>query len=381
MTPTTPVTPKVFISYRRTDTAGHAGRLYDAMVVRFGEDNVFMDVDMQPGVDFVARINAVVAACHVLLVVIGPDWARPASGETSPRLADPEDFVRLEVSTALRRSDVTVIPLLVERATMPDPDDLPDDLKALTRRNALELSDLRWHDDARRLMAIIEQILAQAEPETARAPSAPPSVASGHGDGPRGPVAPVAAASASVLLKRYRWPAVAAAMVIVLLLIIVLPGGGDDTGSVATPTTPAPTVTAASEDAKGPLGVPASCEDGGRPEFAREADAVRLWETCSVAELSNVTGASHSYLEFRDPAEASAALESARLFELEEGGYTACRDPGLDRVYSGQAWCAENADTIEIYWHDPDSRLMGLTTFASPPTTLENAVKAWSTIA
>ena len=151
-----------------------------------------------------------------------------------------------------------------------------------------------------------------------------------------------------------------------LLLVLVLPGGGDDTASVATTTTPAPAVTAASEDPRGPLGVPASCEDGGRPLFAREADALRLWKQCSVAELSNVTGASHSYLEFRDPAEASAALESARLFELDQGGYTACRDPGLDRVYSGQAWCAENANTIEIYWHDPDSRLMGLTTFASP---------------
>ena len=167
MTPTMPTTPKVFISYRRAETAGHAGRLYDAMAARFGESNVFMDVDMQPGVDFVERIRSVVAACHVLLVVIGPDWARHCHGETQPRLADPEDFVRLEVATALSRDDVTVIPLLVERASMPEPEDLPENLRALTRRNALELSDLRWHDDAGRLMGVIEQLLAEAEPEGA----------------------------------------------------------------------------------------------------------------------------------------------------------------------------------------------------------------------
>ena len=87
MTPTTPVTPKVFISYRRSETAGHAGRLYDAMAARFGDAHVFMDVDLQPGVDFVERISAIVAACDVLLVVIGPEWAEPGEarrGRGSP---------------------------------------------------------------------------------------------------------------------------------------------------------------------------------------------------------------------------------------------------------------------------------------------------------
>ena len=106
-------TPSVFISYRRSETAGHAGRLYDAMAARFGDANVFMDVDLQPGVDFVERISTIVAACDVLLVVIGPEWAEPGEGQTRPRISDPNDFVGLEVGTALRRSDVTVIPLLV----------------------------------------------------------------------------------------------------------------------------------------------------------------------------------------------------------------------------------------------------------------------------
>src|SRR5436190_1612320 len=98
---------KVFITYRREDSAAQAGRLYDAMVVRFGEGNVFMDVDMAPGVDFVKRIHEAVAACQVLLVVIGPEWATVEDEQGRARLDDPEDFVRLEVETALRRPGMT----------------------------------------------------------------------------------------------------------------------------------------------------------------------------------------------------------------------------------------------------------------------------------
>src|SRR3954454_14704147 len=130
--------PKVFISYRRQETAAYAGRLYDAVMPRFGEGNVFMDVDLEPGIDFVERITAAVGACHVLIVVMGPGWAT-LEDEDGVRIAEPGDFVRLEVATALRRSDVTVIPVLVSGARMPDPDDLPQDIAPITRRNALEL--------------------------------------------------------------------------------------------------------------------------------------------------------------------------------------------------------------------------------------------------
>src|SRR4029453_8835709 len=66
---------KVFICYRREETAAHAGRLYDAMVARFGESNVFMDIELEPGIDFVDHITQVVGSCHVLLVILGPKWA------------------------------------------------------------------------------------------------------------------------------------------------------------------------------------------------------------------------------------------------------------------------------------------------------------------
>jgi hypothetical protein len=152
--------PKVFISYRREETSAYAGRLYDSMAAEFGDGNVFMDVDLAPGIDFVERITNAVSACHVLIVVMGPRWATLTDEDGSVRIGDADDFVRLEVGTALRRSDVTVIPVLVSGARMPDGDDLPPDVRPLTRRNALELSDGRWRDDVRRLTGRLEELLA-----------------------------------------------------------------------------------------------------------------------------------------------------------------------------------------------------------------------------
>jgi hypothetical protein len=154
--------PKVFISYRRRDAAGHAGRLYDAMAAQFQDHNVFMDVDMAPGVDFVEQITQAVGACHVLVVVMGPRWANILDEEGHVRIAEREDFVRLEVETALRRADVTVIPVLVAGAQMPEPDTLPQGLRPLARRNAIELSDTRWRHDVQRLQGRLKELLAAA---------------------------------------------------------------------------------------------------------------------------------------------------------------------------------------------------------------------------
>jgi hypothetical protein len=151
--------PKVFISYRREGAAAHAGRLYDAMVAQFGEGNVFMDVDMAPGVDFVDQITEVVSACQVLIVVMGPGWATVTDEDGDVRIADPEDFVRLEVETALRRPEVTPIPVLVSGARMPRREDLPAELAPITRRNALELSDARWRYDVGRLNEALDELL------------------------------------------------------------------------------------------------------------------------------------------------------------------------------------------------------------------------------
>lgn len=165
---------KVFISYRREDTAAHAGRLYDAMVERFGEGNVFMDVDIEPGVDFVERITEAVSDCLVLIVVMGRNWATVAGGDGAPRIADPGDFVRLEVETALRRPEVTPIPVLVSGARMPAPAQLPEPLQPLARRNALELSDGRWRYDVSRLEEALDRLLGVPSPPQAPPPETPP---------------------------------------------------------------------------------------------------------------------------------------------------------------------------------------------------------------
>lgn len=173
-----PPAPRVFICYRREDTAAHAGRLYDAMVNRFGERNVFMDVDLAPGVDFVERITEVVSACQVLIVVMGPSWATVADEDGEARIADPDDFVRLEVETALRRPEVTPIPVLVSEARMPKREALPPELQPLTRRNALEMSNSRWGYDVDRLNDTLDELLTgltRPRENVAAAPVAPPA--------------------------------------------------------------------------------------------------------------------------------------------------------------------------------------------------------------
>jgi len=159
-TPTSTDSPqRVFISYRREDSAAYAGRIYDAMTARFGEDNVFMDVEMAPGVDFVAQIDQVVSSCSALIVVIGPRWAEMDGADGTPRLHDPADFVRQEVCAAIARAEVTVIPALVNKATMPRAEQLPEEMHPLTRRNALELSDARWRYDVGRLTDTLDELL------------------------------------------------------------------------------------------------------------------------------------------------------------------------------------------------------------------------------
>jgi TIR domain len=162
------------MTYRRKETAIHAALLYDAMVTRFGGSNVFMDVDMAPGVDFVERISEAVAECHVLIVVMGPTWATVKDKQGRPRLADPEDFVRLEVAAALERPEVTPIPVLVGGAKMPNPDDLPPEVRAITRRQALELGDQRWRDDVARLIVALDELLA----DSSSAPGSPAETSS-----------------------------------------------------------------------------------------------------------------------------------------------------------------------------------------------------------
>ena len=148
--------PKVFISYRREDDGGYARGVRDGVAERFGSDSVFMDLKIGPGEDFVERITEAVAGCAVLLVLMGPRWATVVKNGR-PRIEDPKDFVRLEVEPALYNPEVTVIPLLVGRASMPEPDELPAQLRPLARRQAHELTNERWDYDIELLNRWLEE--------------------------------------------------------------------------------------------------------------------------------------------------------------------------------------------------------------------------------
>jgi hypothetical protein len=159
------VSANIFISYRREDSSGHAGRLFDGLAARFGEDRIFMDIDsIGPGADFGQVIEQTLESSKVVLVVIGREWTTITDGNGHRRLEDPGDFVRLEVAAALRRSDL-VVPILVQGMTMPHASDLPPDLSALTRRNAWELSDGRWSYDLARLCKAIGRTVDQPQEE------------------------------------------------------------------------------------------------------------------------------------------------------------------------------------------------------------------------
>jgi len=142
---------RIFISYRRDDSAGHTGRIFDRLSDHFGPDSIFMDVDtIRPGRDFVEAVRQAVGSCDRLVAVIGREWLSISDATGSRRLDDPDDLVRLEVATALERG-IRVVPVLVQGARMPGAADLPDALKPLATRNAQEVSDRRFHSDVQRL--------------------------------------------------------------------------------------------------------------------------------------------------------------------------------------------------------------------------------------
>jgi hypothetical protein len=173
--PTAP--PMIFLSYRRDDSAGHVGRLYDALSARFGSQRIFVDIDhISPGQDFVQVVDDAVGRCAVLLVVMGKRWA--GTGRVGKRrIDDPGDFVRLEVVGGLRRTGLRMIPVLVGGAKMLGPAELPEDLRELSRRNAFDLSDTRWKEDVARLTNELDRVMGpMATPVTPVAAIQTPAV-------------------------------------------------------------------------------------------------------------------------------------------------------------------------------------------------------------
>ncbi|HKY26640.1 MAG TPA: toll/interleukin-1 receptor domain-containing protein [Pyrinomonadaceae bacterium] len=142
--------PKIFLSYRRSDSAYVAANLSDKLQQRFGRDSVFFDVDTIPlGVDFREYIGNAVGQCDVLLAIIGDQWVRSVDAQGNRRIDNPSDFVRVEIESALKRN-IPVIPVLVGETEMPSAEDLPEAIQSIVYRNATELRagrDLRQHVD------------------------------------------------------------------------------------------------------------------------------------------------------------------------------------------------------------------------------------------
>jgi TIR domain len=159
---------KIFINYRRDDAISTAGRLHDRLAQTFGRKNLFMDVDHIPaGVDFVDYLHGQVAACDVFLAVIGPNWLDAKDDGGRRRFDNPDDFVTIEIAAALARN-IRVIPVLVDGARTPKADRLPDSVKPLVRRNAVEVRNTNFGRDAEALANKVGEALKGARPVTGR---------------------------------------------------------------------------------------------------------------------------------------------------------------------------------------------------------------------
>lgn len=146
---------EIFLSYRRDDSTSATGRLADALEAHFGDDRVFRDREIAAGENFVEAIRRSVESSTVVLVVVGRRWLGASDTEGRRRLDDPADFVRLEIELALA-ARVTIVPVLVEGATMPSAADLPPSLAPFSQCQAVELADTRWRYDADRLIEMLQ---------------------------------------------------------------------------------------------------------------------------------------------------------------------------------------------------------------------------------
>jgi predicted metalloprotease len=147
-----------------------AGRLHDRLAQTFGRNNLFMDVDHIPaGVDFVEYLHGQVAACDVFLAVIGPNWLDAKDDSGRRRFDNPDDFVTIEIAAALARN-IRVIPVLVDGARTPKADRLPDSIKPLVRRNAVEVRNTHFGRDAEALANKVREALKSARPVTRQWP-------------------------------------------------------------------------------------------------------------------------------------------------------------------------------------------------------------------
>lgn len=160
----------IILSYRREDSAGVTGRIFDRLVQEFGTDRVFMDIDSMPaGVDFHHHLQEILADCGALLVVVGKSWRSQRKGQPA-RIMNPDDWVRIEVETALERG-IPVVPLLIDGASLPTREQLPDSLWPLLRRNALPVDSGR--DFHAQLTRLVRDLRLQIDPVSSASADVP----------------------------------------------------------------------------------------------------------------------------------------------------------------------------------------------------------------
>jgi tetratricopeptide (TPR) repeat protein len=173
---------QIFISYRREDSSGSTGRLYDRLSAHFPRSQIFIDVDnLDPGIDYFEAIEESVGSCDVLIAVIGKHWLTASDAKGRRRLEKHGDLVRLEIAAALKRN-IRVVPVLVDGASMPELTELPDDLQPLHRRNALEVSHARFDADLRHLIAALERVFEKVKAQPERREDSPPPTAKGDAE-------------------------------------------------------------------------------------------------------------------------------------------------------------------------------------------------------
>jgi TIR domain-containing protein len=145
--------PRLFISYRRDDTGGDAGRLNDTLNQLLGPNRTFFDLDqIAPGMDFEVQLERALSASEVLLALIGPKWETVSDSSGKPRLSDKKDLVRIELLAALKSKKVRIVPILLNRDTVPKKGDLPNVLRPITRLNAFPIRRDRWREDVAALL-------------------------------------------------------------------------------------------------------------------------------------------------------------------------------------------------------------------------------------
>jgi hypothetical protein len=363
--------PGIFISYRREDAPGHAGRLYDGLSQRFGEDQVFMDLRMEPGVDFVEQIDEAVGSCRLLVAVIGPRWASLQDAHGRRRLDDPADFIRVEVETGLRRSEVRVVPVLVQGARMPGADELPASLADLARRNALELSDSRWTYDVDRLASAVERVLGERAGTSgvSKRLDTEERTGAGHGRVGHPPTdASVDDSRAGVVtpswFRRHSRLAISGAVlaVVVGVAAVIVASGGDD--GARPPTQNAPPGSASASEARLLHVIPASVRDAG----CERAQGKDFWmgtgndadvqEICQLptSVLSEATGGEVTYGLFPSVRKALAFVDDDFQYELRQKSKrpSPCSEETTAQLETdypgGNAVCYENTDGVFINW-------------------------------